>query len=103
MKAYGSTIEEARADLFGLYYLPDQKMIELGLTPNEDAFKAEYYIYMMNGLMTQLVRIEYGHSVEEAHMRNRQLIAKWAYEKGASEKVVELVKKEEKTYVKIND
>ena len=103
LKAYGSTIEEARADLFGLYYLPDQKMIELGLTPNEDAFKAEYYIYMMNGLMTQLVRIEYGHSVEEAHMRNRQLIAKWAYEKGASEKVVELVKKEEKTYVKIND
>ena len=92
-----------RADLFGLYYLPDQKMIELGLTPNEDAFKAEYYTYMMNGLMTQLVRIEYGHSVEEAHMRNRQLIAKWAYEKGASEKVVELVKKEEKTYVKIND
>ena len=103
LKAYGSTIEEARADLFGLYYLPDQKMIELGLTPNEDAFKAEYYTYMMNGLMTQLVRIEYGHSVEEAHMRNRQLIAKWAYEKGASEKVVELVKKEEKTYVKIND
>lgn len=103
LKAYGSTIEEARADLFGLYYLPDQKMIELGLTPDEDAFKAEYYTYMMNGLMTQLVRIEYGHSVEEAHMRNRQLIAKWTYEQGASEKVVELVKKDGKTYVKIND
>ena len=103
LKAYGSTIEEARADLFGLYYLPDAKMVELGLTPNEDAYKAEYYTYMMNGLMTQLVRIELGNSVEEAHMRNRQLIAKWAFENGAAEKVVELVKKDGKTYVKIND
>ena len=103
LKAYGSTIEEARADLFGLYYLPDEKMVELGLTPDEDAFKAEYYTYMMNGLMTQLVRIELGNMVEEAHMRNRQLIAQWAFEKGASDKVVELVKKSGKTYVKIND
>ena len=103
LKAYGSTIEEARADLFGLYYLPDAKMVELGLTPNEEAYKAEYYTYMMNGLMTQLVRIEPGNSVEEAHMRNRQLIAKWAFEKGAPDKVVEWVKKEGKTYVKIND
>lgn len=103
LKAYGSTIEEARADLFGLYYLPDAKMVELGLTPNEEAYKAEYYTYMMNGLMTQLVRIELGNSVEEAHMRNRQLIAKWVFEKSEADQVVELVKKEGKTYVKIND
>ena len=103
LKAYGSTIEEARADLFGLYYLPDTQMIALGLTSDENAFKAEYYTYMMNGLMTQLVRIELGNSVEEAHMRNRQLIARWAFEKGAADKVVELVKKDGKTYVKIND
>ena len=104
LKAYGSTIEEARADLFGLYYLPDAKMRELGLTPHDDAYKAEYYSYMMNGLMTQLVRIELGNNVEEAHMRNRQLVAKWAFEKGAADKVTELVKKEDgKTYVKVND
>ena len=103
LKAYGSTIEEARADLFGLYYLPDAKMRELGLTPHDDAYKAEYYSFMMNGLMTQLVRIELGNNVEEAHMRNRQLIAKWAFEKGAAEKVVELVKKDGKTFVKVND
>ena len=103
LKAYGSTIEEARADLFGLYYLPDAKMRELGLTPHDDAYKAEYYSYMMNGLMTQLVRIELGNNVEEAHMRNRQLIAKWAFEKGAAEKVTELVQKDGKTFVKIND
>ena len=103
LKAYGSTIEEARADLFGLYYLPDAEMIELGLTPDKDAFKAEYYTYMMNGLMTQLVRIELGNTVEEAHMRNRQLIARWAFEKGAADRVVEWVKKDGKTYVKIND
>ena len=99
LKAYGSTIEEARADLFGLYYLPDAKMLELGLTPDSDAYKAEYYSFMMNGLMTQLVRIELGNNVEEAHMRNRQLIAKWAFEKGTSENVVELVKKDGKTFV----
>ena len=103
LKAYGSTIEEARADLFGLYYLPDAKMVELGLTPDADAFKAEYYTYMMNGLMTQLVRIELGNTVEEAHMRNRQLIARWAFEKGAADKVVELAQKDGKTYVKVND
>ena len=103
LRAYGSTIEEARADLFGLYYLPDAKMQELGLTPDADAYKAEYYSYMMNGLMTQLVRIELGNQVEEAHMRNRQLIAKWAFEQGADEKVVELVQKEGKTFVKVND
>ena len=103
LKAYGSTIEEARADLFGLYYLPDAKMRELGLTPHDDAYKAEYYSFMMNGLMTQLVRIELGNNVEEAHMRNRQLIAKWAFEKGAAEKVVELVKKDGKTFVRVND
>ena len=78
-------------------------MRELGLTPHDDAYKAEYYSYMMNGLMTQLVRIELGNNVEEAHMRNRQLIAKWAFEKGAAEKVTELVKKDGKTYVKVND
>ena len=90
LKAYGSTIEEARADLFGLYYVADPKLVELGLTPSADAYKAQYYTYLMNGLMTQLVRIEPGNNVEEAHMRNRQLIARWVYEKGAAEKVVEL-------------
>ena len=103
LKAYGSTIEEARADLFGLYYVADSKLVELGLTPNADAYKAEYYTYLMNGLMTQLVRIEPGNNVEEAHMRNRQLIARWVFEKGAADKVVELVKKDGKTYVVVND
>lgn len=103
LKAYGSTIEEARADLFGLYYVADPKLVELGLTPSADAYKAQYYTYLMNGLMTQLVRIEPGNNVEEAHMRNRQLIARWVYENGAAEKVVELVKKDGKTYVVIND
>lgn len=103
LKAYGSTIEEARADLFGLYYLPDTKLVELGLTPDAEAYKAEYYSYMMNGLMTQLVRIEPGCNVEEAHMRNRQLIARWALEHGADTRAVELVRREGKTYVKVND
>lgn len=103
LKAYGSTIEEARADLFGLYYLPDARLVELGLTPDAEAYKAEYYSYMMNGLLTQMVRVEPGHDLEEAHMRNRQLIARWALVKGSAEQVVELVKKEGKTYVKIND
>ena len=103
LKAYGSTIEEARADLFGLYYVADPKLVELGLTPNADAYKAEYYTYLMNGLMTQLVRIEPGNTVEEAHMRNRQLIARRVFEKGAADKVVELVKKAGKTYVVVND
>lgn len=103
LKAHGSTIEEARADLFGLYYLPDAKMVELGLVPDAEAYKAEYHSYMMNGLMTQLVRIEPGCTVEEAHMRNRQLIARWALEHGKDEKVVEMVVRDGKTYVRIND
>lgn len=103
LKAYGSTIEEARADLFGLYYVADPKLVELGLTPNLEAYKAEYYTFMMNGLLTQLVRIDLGNDVEEAHMRNRQLIAKWVYEKGQEDKVVELTQKEGKTFVVIND
>ena len=103
LKAYGSTIEEARADLFGLYYVADSKLVELKLLSSPEAYKAQYYTYLMNGLMTQLVRIEPGNNVEEAHMRNRQLIARWVYEKGAADKVVELVKKDGKTYVVIND
>lgn len=103
LKAYGSTIEEARADLFGLYYMADTKLVELGLLPNAEAYKAEYYSYMMNGLMTQLVRIEPGAQIEEAHMRNRQLIARWVLEHGMADQVVEWVKKKGKTYVRIND
>lgn len=103
LKAYASTLEEARADLFGLYYLADPKMQELGLVPDGEAFKAEYYKYMMNGLLTQLVRIEEGKDVEEAHMRNRQLIARWVFEQGTADKVVELKKREGKTFVVIND
>lgn len=103
LKAYGATVEEARADLFGLYYLADEKLFELGLTPDKEAYKAHYYTYLMNGLMTQLVRIELGKKVEEAHMRNRQLIARWVYEQGKSDKVVEMIEREGKTYVKIHD
>lgn len=103
LKAYASTLEEARADLFGLYYLADPKMQELGLVPDGEAFKAEYYKYMMNGLLTQLVRIEEGKDVEEAHMRNRQLIARWVFEQGVTDKVVELKKREGKTFVVIHD
>ena len=103
LKAHSSTIEEARADLFALYYLADPKLIELGLLDNPDAYKAEYYKYMLNGLMTQLVRIEPGNNIEEAHMRNRQLIAAWALAHGQDAGIVELVKKDGKTYVQIND
>jgi dipeptidyl-peptidase III len=103
LKAYGSTVEEARADLFGLYYIADKKLVDLGLTPNLEAYKSQYYTYMMNGLMTQLVRIQPGNNIEEAHMRNRSMIAHWAYEHGKAENVVELVKHNGKTYVKIND
>lgn len=103
LKAYASTLEEARADLFGLYYLADPKMQELGLVSDGEAFKAEYYKYMMNGLLTQLVRIEEGKDVEEAHMRNRQLIARWVFEQGTTDKVVELKKREGKTFVVIHD
>ena len=103
LRAYGSTIEEARADLFGLYYIADEKLVDLGLTPNTEAYKSQYYSYMMNGLLTQMVRIKPGHVIEEAHMRNRALIARWAYEKGRSQNVVELIQKQGKTYVKVND
>lgn len=103
LKAYGATIEEARADLFGLYYMADDKLVELGLLPNKEAYKAGYYTYIMNGLMTQLMRIEEGKDIEEAHMRNRQLIAQWAYEQGKKENVIEFVRKDNKTYVQIND
>lgn len=103
LKENGSALEEARADLFALYYLPDQKLIELGILDNPEAYKAEYYKYMLNGLMTQLNRIEPGKDIEEAHMRNRQLIAAWILDHGKKDKVVELVKKNGKTYVKIND
>lgn len=100
---YGSALEETRADLFALYYLADPKLIELGLLDNPEAYKAEYYKYMLNGLMTQLMRIEPGKEIEEAHMRNRALIARWALEKGAKDNVVELVTRDGKTFVKIND
>jgi dipeptidyl-peptidase-3 len=103
LRAYGSTIEEARADLFGLYYIADDKLIELGLIPDKNAYKAEYYTYLMNGLMTQLVRIKEGSNIEEAHMRNRQLIAHWVYEQGKTDKVVEMIKKKGKTCLVIND
>lgn len=103
LKEHGATLEEARADLFALYYLPDAKLQEIGVLDNPEAYKAEYYKYMLNGLMTQLNRIEPGKDVEEAHMRNRQLIARWVLEHGKKDKVVELVKKNGKTFVKIND
>ena len=103
LKENGSALEEARADLFALYYLADPKLLELGVIDNPDAYKAEYYKYMLNGLMTQLNRIEPGKNIEEAHMRNRQLIAAYILDKGKKDKVVELVKKNGKTYVKIND
>lgn len=103
LKAYSSTLEEARADLFALYYMADTKITELGLLPNEEAYKAAYYKYIMNGLMTQLVRIELGKDVTEAHMRNRQLIAKWAYEQGKAEKVIEIAEREGKHYMVVND
>lgn len=103
LKAYGSTIEEARADLFGLYYVADPKLVELGLTPNKEAYKSQYYTYMMNGLLTQLVRIKPGNTIEEAHMRNRALIARWVFEHGKDRNVTELVKRKGKTYVRIND
>jgi dipeptidyl-peptidase-3 len=103
MKNYHSSLEEARADLFALYYIMDPKMVELGLIPSLDAAKAEYMSYIRNGLITQLVRIEPGKNLEEAHMRNRQLIAKWCYEKGKADNVIEFIKRDNKTYVRIND
>ena len=103
LKAYGSTIEEARADLFALYYLADPKLVELGLVPDAEAYKASYIAQMQNGLLTQLVRINLGNNIEEAHMRNRALIARWTYEHGKADNVMEMVKRDGKTYVKIND
>lgn len=103
LKAHGSTLEEARADLFALYYLADPKLVDLGLLDNKDAYKAEYYKYLLNGLMTQLMRIEPGKDVEEAHMRNRKLISEWVFEKGKPENVVEYVVRNGKTYIQIND
>ncbi len=101
LKAYGSTIEEARADLFGLYYLADAKLVELGLVPDSEAYKAQYYTYIMNGAMTQLVRIEPGHNIEEAHMRNRALIAHWVLEHAADN--VQIVQRDGKSYLSISD
>ena len=109
LKAYGSTIEEARADLFGLYYIADQKLVELKLTPNAEAYKSQYYTYLMNGLLTQLVRIEPGKNIEEAHMRNRALIAHWVLEQASycaptgTQPAVQLIQRDGKTFVQIND
>lgn len=103
LRAYGSPLEETRADLFALYYLGDAKLVELGLLPNEDAYKAEYYKYIMNGAMTQLTRVQLGKDIEQAHMRNRSLISNWVIEKGKSDKVVELAERDGKTFVVIND
>ena len=100
LKAYGNTIEEARADLFGLYYIADKKLVELGLLPDGEAYKSHYYTYIMNGLMTQLIRIQPGNQIEEAHMRNRALIAHWCFAQGD---VIQWVKREGKTYVRITD
>ncbi len=104
MKNYASTLEEARADLVGLYYLPSEKLVEMGISPSaEGVGKASYDGYIRNGMITQLVRLELGNDIEEAHMRNRQLVAAWAFEKGAKDNVIEKVKKDNKTYFKIND
>ena len=103
LKAHGATLEEARADLFALYYLADPKLIELGIFKDKDTYKAEYYKYIMNGLMTQLTRIEPGKDIEEAHMRNRKLISEWCYQHGKKDNVIEYVKRDGKTYIKVND
>lgn len=103
LKNYASTLEEARADLVGLYYAMDQKLVDIGVAPSKEVGMAEYDNYMMNGLMTQLTRLKLGDNIEEAHMRNRQLVAKWAYEKGKKDNVVAFVKKDGKTYVQVND
>ena len=103
LKAYGNTIEEARADLFGLYYIADDKLIELGLVPNKEAYKSQYYTYMQNGLLTQSVRISLGSDIEEAHMRNRALIANWALDLDKDNTVVNIVERDGKHYVEIKD
>ncbi|MBO5877948.1 MAG: dihydrofolate reductase [Alistipes sp.] len=103
LKSYTSTLEETRADLFGLYYLGDPKMVEIGLIPSLDVAKAQYADYIMNGMMTQFARIELGKNVEEAHMRNRKLIAEWCYEMGKKDNVIEWVKQDGKSYIVVND
>ncbi|HEX8676411.1 MAG TPA: hypothetical protein VF700_04275, partial [Segetibacter sp.] len=103
LKNYSSALEEARADLVGLYYAVDPKLIEIGVAPSKEVGMAEYYNYMMNGLMTQLTRLKPGEQLEEAHMRNRQTVVRWVYEKGKADNVVEFVKRDGKTYVQIND
>ena len=103
LKAYGSSLEEGRADLFALYYLADPKLVELGIFPNMDTYKAEYYKYIMNGLMTQLTRIVPGKDIEEAHMRNRKFISEWCYQHGKKDNVIEYVKRDGKTFIKVND
>lgn len=103
LKNYSGVLEEARADLVALYYVMDQKLIDIGVMPNLETGKAEYDIYVLNGLMTQLQRIEPGKNLEESHMRNRQLNASWAYQKGMKEKVIEKVNRDGKTFFVIND
>lgn len=103
LKTYASALEEARADLVALYYAMDQKLVDIGVAPSTEVGMAEYDSYMMNGLMTQLVRLKLGDKIEQAHMRNRALVARWAYEKGKKDNVVEMLKRDGKTYVKIND
>ena len=103
LKAYGSCLEEGRADLFALYYLGDQKLVDLGIFDSPEAYKAEYYKYIMNGLMTQLTRIQPGKDIEESHMRNRKFISEWCYQQGRADNVIEYVKRDGKTYIKIND
>ncbi len=103
LKAHGSCLEETRADLFALYYLADPKLVELGIFPNMETYKAEYYKYIMNGLLTQLTRIEPGKDIEEAHMRNRKLISEWCYQHGKQDNVIEYVKRDGKTYIRVND
>jgi dipeptidyl-peptidase-3 len=103
LKNYASTLEEARADLVALYYVLDPKLVEMGIMPSLDCGKAEYDSYIMNGLITQLTRLNIGENLEEAHMRNRQLNAKWAYEMGKKDNVIEFLQRDGKTYVKVND
>src|SRR5690606_4664381 len=103
LKTYASALEEARADLVSLYYMLDQKLIDIGVMQTLEVGKAEYDNYMMNGLMTQLTRLKLGDNIEQAHMRNRALNAYWVYEKGKKDNIVEFVKENEKTYVQIND
>ena len=103
LKSYGSTIEEARADLFALYYIADKKLVDLGLLSDKNAYQSQYYTYILNGLMTQLVRIKPGAQLEEAHMRNRALIARWCYEKGKDQGVIEMYEGKDGHYIRIND